>query len=90
MTPLLSLLLLLFYVEALREIKSINSLGYEFRARFNGIRNIHKYYNVHYMAPSQKNADIQAIIGRTELLVVVPVSAVGLKQVSGLKAALLG
>ena len=86
----LSILLPLLLVEALRESKSLVVIGYEFRSRFHGIRNIHNNNNVHFMAPSQKNADIQAIIARTELLVVVPVSAVGLKQVSGLKAALLG
>ena len=57
--------------------------------RFDGIVNTR--YNIKYfMAPTQKDAEIQAIISRTELLVVVPVSAVGLKQISGMKSALLG
>ena len=80
--PLLLVQLCLLEALVMRKYSLVSS-------RTTGIVNT-RHNNNYFMAPTQKNADIQAIIARTELLVVVPVSAVGLKQVSGLKSALIG
>ena len=78
--PFIPLFILQLCIEALIMLRS---------TRFDGMVNT-RYNKKYFMAPTQKDAEIQAIIARTELLVVVPVSAVGLKQISGMKSALLG